>query len=143
MPNDGLYWWGYVSDNLEQISSANGWSSTLAMRGATMNTNNFNTKTASGTYGFNGLGTKNPVPSATKFCAIARGITASNNTCGSIRSFASKALSNQTNNVAITQSASAQKFEIDTSTLSNIYMTFCSAASAGNLEADWFAAWYE
>lgn len=61
MPNNVLYWYGYTTSNMQDITSANGWSNPygLVMNAPTYNTNNLYFGSASGT--LIGIGTKNAV----------------------------------------------------------------------------------
>ena len=76
-----LYWYGYQSDNLEIMSTANGWpalTSTGSYTEPTFNKNNITLTTNANTFG--GIGTKNSVPSASKWNMISVNSVASKNT---------------------------------------------------------------
>ena len=61
MPDNAVYWWGYESANLEDISSANGWAS-IGNRTYLNPTHNTNSILINGSGTGNcGVGTKNPV----------------------------------------------------------------------------------
>lgn len=81
MPDHVLYWYGYQSDNLEVMSTANGWptlSSTGSYTNPTFNKNDISLTTTTNTYG--GVGTKNSVPSVSKWYMISVNSAANKNT---------------------------------------------------------------
>lgn len=70
-----LYWWGYVSDNLQNCTSANGWSvQTYSMVAPTYNTSNISMETSSNQ--LKGVGTASKV-NLSSVKAIATGVTIS------------------------------------------------------------------
>jgi hypothetical protein len=70
-----LYWWGYVSDNLQNCTSANGWSvQTYSMVAPTYNTSNISMATSSSQ--LKGVGTTSKV-NLSSVKAIATGVTIS------------------------------------------------------------------
>lgn len=90
MPDKSLYWWGYESDDLEDCTSANGWSyATYSFTTPTHNTRNISITSRSG-YVISGVGTKNAV-SGTTLYAISKGISAINGNYGGIGTEPSKA----------------------------------------------------
>lgn len=73
MPNKNvLYWFGYKSDNLQDISSANGWSGST-FNAPTYSTNKITFTSSSGV--LCGVGNKNALVGNTKLCEIYKGIT--------------------------------------------------------------------
>ena len=65
MPDDALYWYGYISDKVQVISSANGWSSDGygSFVNPSLNSNNFSYNVGNGSSA--GYGTKQPVTANT------------------------------------------------------------------------------
>ena len=79
MPDNALYWWGYQSDNCEEISTANGWVSGGTNQPIVSN-NAFNTRdvTMSVTArSVTGIGNKNAISGTTMSC-IGQGVSGSN-----------------------------------------------------------------
>lgn len=84
-----LYWYGYDSGDIEDCTSANGWSNTgLTFSAPTHNTNDITLYSGAAEQG-QGVGTKNTV-SGTTFNAIAQGITIASNEYGLIQAPSSK-----------------------------------------------------
>ena len=83
MPDNALYWWGYKSDDSEDCTSANGWTSTYTMSAPTYNINNI-TCTTTGT-NLKGIGTKNAVSNKTF-----KVIVTSTNTTANLSNYSSK-----------------------------------------------------
>lgn len=69
-----LYWWGYESDGIEDLSTANGWSGTFTA--PSHNTNDITTTSTGSVY--NGVGSKTPL-NMTKLMAIVQGLASSGN----------------------------------------------------------------
>ena len=73
MPDNALYWWGYMSDDAEVISSANGWTHTnYTFTNPTFNTTSARVSSSSGVE--SGIGSKNAI-NATKSKMVAQGVT--------------------------------------------------------------------
>lgn len=70
MPDNTLYWWGWLSDELEKCTAANGWSDGQGFTltdALVFNTNKITASTSGNNY--TGIGTKNPI-NATKIHVI-------------------------------------------------------------------------
>ena len=85
MPDNTLYWYGYESDDLEDCTTANGWS----IYGATMvapthNTNNIRCNPNSSSLYMAGVGNKTALSANKTLNVIYQGITASSNIYGEI-----------------------------------------------------------
>ena len=77
MPNNSLYWWGYMSDNCEDTTTANGWALTggspVSFIAPTHNTTNISASSTSD-YVWCGIGTKSSISSSvTKLHSITTG----------------------------------------------------------------------
>lgn len=76
MPNSNtLYWWGYRSSNLENCTSANGWSLgwSATLRTPTVNTNDLYMNAPN--YDLCNVGTSTPIASADKLYGIMKGVS--------------------------------------------------------------------
>lgn len=95
MPDNALYWWGYESDNLEDCSSANGWSlNGLTFENPTKSTNYIDLN-SSANLKASGIGTKNAVSTST-INLIATGISDTNGTYGDTSANATKDITYRT-----------------------------------------------
>lgn len=128
-----LYWWGYESDNLEDMSTANGWSYSGSTFGVpSKNTNSMRFSTSNGVS--IGVGSKNAV-SASKVNVVTQGITAAYSNYGFVTAYQSK--SNWSGENAITN-ASLSKTEMTSSGDKYIF-----THSASGRVMDLYAFWYE
>lgn len=113
-----LYWYGYQSDNLEIMSTANGWptlSSTGSYTSPTFNKNDISLTTSTSTFG--GVGTKNVV-SASKWNMISVNSVANKNTA--LQSSAGKATNTDLLRVYATNT-SVEKSVLDDTYITNRY----------------------
>lgn len=136
MPDNALYWWGYESSNLENCTSANGWSGSYAYIAPTHNTNNISFSTSSNQ--LCGIGTKNTV-SASKFYGIAKTTSGSNaHVIASSASPVSKSTSSNTDyDQPFTSTLSCQGVSNTKSP------TYCSVRFAVGAVGTCNAFWYE
>lgn len=133
-----LYWFGYEDSNLEDLSSANGWTlpSGYSFNTPTHNTNKITCSGASSKYV--GVGNKNAINNLAKIHSISQGITAATNTYGFIGQATSKNLStfNWAGQIELS-SLTHNNFTVQNGMS---YMTF---ASVQNRVIDYYACWYE
>ena len=73
-PDNALYWWGYESSNLEDMTSANGWSRTNVTLSAPTHDNQYISIGSSS--GWQGVGSKTTM-SASKIHTVAQGVSGS------------------------------------------------------------------
>lgn len=128
-----LYWWGYMSDNLEDMNTANGWSYSGTTFGVpSKNTNSMRFSTSNGVSV--GVGSKNKV-SASKVNVVTQGVTVAYNNYGFVTAYQSK--SNWSGETSIAN-ASLSKTEITSSGDKYIF-----THSASGRAMDLYAFWYE
>ena len=97
-----LYWYGSIGDNLEELSSASGWSYTgYTFQSPTYDTNKIRCNSASGK--LSGVGTKNKVSGITKL--IAQGITIYNGAYGFLMDNSDKSLNSAVEAITFTNNA--------------------------------------
>lgn len=129
-----LYWWGYESSNLEDCSSANGWSvQTYSMVAPTYNTNDITASTSSGQ--LKGVGTKNPV-NMNNANFIVTGV----NYVSPAYTIQANATSKNINSLSTyiySDSTTIKKYNINQSGTYNI-MFYSSAGRGGKLHALWY-----
>lgn len=89
MPNNVLYWWGYVGD-IEDLTTANGWSYTRTLVAPTRNKNDITIYAATGS--LCGIATTSALQTSDKIIHIGQGVTASNNNYGGMAVSANKSL---------------------------------------------------
>lgn len=140
MPDNALYWWGYESSELEDMSTANGWSTDISpftFGTPTRNTNyiDFNSSTGNTVIG---VGAKNK--HSGNFVAIIEGITLSNNAYGGFQCADTKSWFNLSSQEIITNNA-ITKYEL--SNQINKYMNATSNYSGGVRRSYLYAMWYE
>lgn len=130
-----LYWWGYMSDNCESLSTGNGWTpaTNYTFTAPTFNKNSFYVTTGSNT--ISGIGNKSSID-VTKMCVIAQGVTISGVRYGAATQTATKAIS-WDNWIEIT-SNSLTKYE--KSITGSHYITLLANASRA---LNGYALWYE
>ena len=138
MPNDNvLYWYGYKSSNLEDISTANGWTNTTFVA-PTYNTNSIRLSSSAGK--LSGVGNKNAITGISKLCTIYKGVTAAGAGAsahyGVVASNTSKATNGASQYSTFTENVVAYK-EIQAT---NDYVFV--ACESGRV-SDIYALWYE
>lgn len=134
MPDNTLYWWGYESSELENMTSTNGWS----YSGITFGTPSRNTTSItlnSATKNAVGIGSKNTV-NAEKISIITQGVTVAWDIYGFLTSDVTK--SNWGSDVTLITNASLSKNEHITT--SNKY---AFTYSVDNRTMNVYAFWYE
>lgn len=134
MPNNALYWFGFVGNDLENCVSANGWSvNTYTMSAPTYNTNDITAGTTTNV--LKGVGTKSAI-NMNKLVLISTGITY----VSPAYSVQAIALAKNINNLATyayTDSTSIKKYEIVQSGTYNA-MFYAANGRAGKLHAMWY-----
>ena len=134
MPDNVLYWWGYESDNLENCTSANGWSvQTYSMVAPTYNTNDITASTSSGQ--LKGVGTKNPV-NMNNANFIVTGVTYVSSAY-TIQANATSKNINSLSTYIYSDSTTIKKYNINQSGTYNL-MFYSSAGRSGKLHALWY-----
>ncbi len=135
MPNNCLYWWGYESSNLEDISTANGWSySGYTFTTPTRNTNKITLNAAA--VKLSGIASSVVAASGTVVHAIVQGVTGSGGTYGAVAGYKKNF---STYDITDVTSTSIQKVST-TMTTSDKYI---SVASSNVRASDCYALWYE
>lgn len=134
MPDNSLYWYGYVDSNCEDMTNDNGWSGTYT--NPTHNTNNVLVQASSGTSTC-GIGTKNTI-SFNKAIAIVKGETAGSGTYGNIAATPSKTVGAEGEIAQSITSSAVAKVEVTNSNL-----TYCDVHSRNNRAFTLYALWYE
>ena len=97
VPDNALYWYGYMSDKFEDCTSANGWSRSSYSASAPTHETNYIDCAISGTYKFSMVGTKDTLPSGTVLNAVCQGVTVSGGEAGYIAVYPSKTMSSTSN----------------------------------------------
>lgn len=129
MPDNALYWWGYRG-NIEDVTTANGWSDSRTLVSPTYSTNSVVTSSGSNSTCY--VGSKNKI-TASKAYAIG---TNTGTDASYIASSPSKSLG--TIDRGFLASSGISKAEI--SSISDSYIIFGGLAARS---ATWNAAWYE
>ena len=94
MPDNALYWYGWISDSLQDASGTNGWSySSYTFMAPTYQTNYVDLTSVSNYY--MGVATKNKLPSGTVAKCITYGVTAVDTIYGSLFAIPTKAYASQ------------------------------------------------
>lgn len=136
---DTLYWFGREDDNLEDMTSANGWTrNTYTFSAPTHNTTDVDCN-ANGTQVISGIGSKNKITSLTKTYAIAQGVTAVNSSYGNTKTEPSKAVDASTATSQVLYDTNTSKFYQGNLEISNNYLTACCIA---NRRCKVSALWY-
>lgn len=79
MPDNALYWWGYESTNIQDVSTANGWSHIYTLDAPTHNTNNISCNSA-GTSHLCAIGSATSISAFSKIKVIAKKTSGNANT---------------------------------------------------------------
>lgn len=135
-----LYWWGYESSELEDMSTANGWATGITPFTFGTPTRNTNYIDFNGSAGNTvvGVGAKNK--HSGDFVVIIEGITLSNNAYGGFQCADTKSWYNLSAQEIITNSV-ITKYELSNQT--NKYMNATSNYSGGVRRSYLYAMWYE
>ena len=146
MPENTLYWWGYINSNCESVTSANGWTSRSTLLDPVYNVQNVALHHDAVNQKGAGIGNKTAISSANKVVGIMQGISQSSNIYGYIvitNPTSSKTLSDTsqpfTAQVVVDTNVMA-KYEIDTSSYTNFYFAEYTE-SVRSMTA--FALWLE
>jgi len=138
MPDNCLYWYGYMSSDAEETKPANGWTlySGYTFVAPTYSTNKLTMTTVliSGGNTQCGIGSKNIVNNATRLCTITQGKTMDKTRYGELFSAANKTLVNDTE---LTNSAIAKSQK----TISG--SSYVAVMTNGARSIDVYALWYE
>lgn len=132
MPDNTLYWWGYVGDNLENASSANGWSwSGRSFVDPTYNTHDIQLSTGSGQIAI--VGNKNAI-SCSKVYSIAR----ATNDGLEMKTSTSKNVVTSITGTTSTSSSTNSLLQVS-QTVTNGYVTIiCQNTQVGYASAFWY-----
>lgn len=138
MPDNTLYWWGYMSNECESMISGNGWNrSGYTFSAPTYSTNSFDCNASTQTT-ITGIATKSKV-TVSKVHAVAKGTTAVNSAYGNIVAQPSKTTSSSNDGQVNIDSSSIKAYELVPNVL-NDYMTLMTV----NLRRfTGYAFWYE
>ena len=136
MPDNALYWYGYRSASLENMSTANGWSGNTYIA-PTENTNKITL--AAGSSQVCGVGTSTQISSASTLHTIAQGVTVASNQAGNINARTSKTTSGSAALTTIISNSTLAHWTI-TSISASYY--FCAQSNNGR-KMDMYALWYE
>lgn len=136
MPDNSLYWWGYESSDLDDMTTTNGWSWNKTMTAGTHNTNSVGFSTTANPYTISGVSSKNSI-NASILHGIYNGTTAVDGTYGYLITFTAK------NNYSIGEHEEIKSSGLRhvTKNLSNAEY-LCSMAQDGMVGA-LSALWYE
>ena len=138
MPDNALYWWGYESPDLEDMTTANGWSySSLTLTAPTHNTQSISFSGSESTH--RGIASKTP-KNANSVSAIANCITADSGTYGFIGAIDNKNINTATSDAG-TFAASGMQYINHAITLMDSGYVNLRTAKARNMTA--YALWYE
>ena len=127
MPDNVLYWYGYVGSNLEDFTTANGWTpwTSYSLNTPTHNTNNIRCYSNS-TYYVQGVASK--IALSGKIKSIYKGITANDGDYGYIHAYSSKTLTSATDLLSTRLSSSGVNY-LETTAISNGYIVYYAANS--------------
>ncbi len=142
MPNNALYWYGYMSGDCEELSSVNGWTNANGFISSTFNTNYVSCVTHNQGWKQAGIAKKTSLASASAVNVIAQGVTISTDNCyGYIGAVLNKTIgaTSWVDSSAKITSNTLVKVTKDVSSGSNIY----PLAVAGDSDANIYALWYE
>lgn len=139
MPNNSLYWYGYIDDNTESVLTLNGWG--LGTTPLTFNTNMASLVRTSRTSG--GIGTKNPVSGITKINTIIKANDRNINGGVNIDAVKSKYSSACAYYEPTTMFPSADTWYYYGFTPTNSMDGYIQMWSDAACNVDWAAFWYE
>lgn len=136
MPENTMYWYGYIGKNFESCTSSTGWSVSGggSFSNPTYTTQYIQLTSSTGVTGM--VGTSNKV-NVTKVCVLQQGVTVVSNYYGRLSERPSKTITSPTNTVQITSTA-ITKYEI-TMTGEN----YATAHSSGGQTSKVYAMWTE
>ena len=146
MPDNTLYWWGYINSNCESVTSANGWTSRSTLLDPVYNAQNValhhdavNGKGA-------GIGNKTAISSANKVVGVIQGVTLGNGRYGYIAAtnpLTAKTLSDTSNPFTQTVDVltnTKATYAMATSNYSNFY---CALYTESTRSMTAYAFWYD
>ena len=142
MPENSLYWFGYMDSDCEELSGSNGWSNANGFISSTFNTNYVSCVTKNQGWKQSGIAKKTPLASASAVNGIAQGVTINTDNCyGYIGATIDKTIGSGhwVNGSEKIPSTSLAKVTKDISSGSNIYPLIVSGDSNVNI----YAMWYE
>ena len=139
MPENALYWYGYIDDNCETISTANGWTVASSTGTPVYNTNSVRCTASSNQN--TGIGNKNSV-TVTQINTICKGVTAASGQYGQTGMSSDKNISTAASNYGATwYTNSSLELVTYTPTLGNT--GFIRAQAINTRAVDISALWYE
>ena len=120
-PDNSLYWWGYENSNLEDVTSANGWSQgSVTLDSPTHNQTTISIVASGGAH-ISGIGTKKMLSSISAIKCIAKATTLVSNTAGRFNSQSSKTNFVYSSGGTAMNSTSDTLYTIDATSLGNKY----------------------
>lgn len=141
MPDNALYWWGYESSNLEDVTAANGWTmGTYNVQTPTHSTNKI-TVSATGSNSFCGVGSKNSV-NLTNYYMITDGVTKAGNEYGNIALIQTKDVSSSAINLKGAWLTNAD-MALATLSLDAADDAYTNIRALNNRATDVYALWYD
>lgn len=146
MPDNTLYWWGYINSNCESVTSANGWTSRSTLLDPVYNAQNVALHHDAANGKGAGIGNKTPISSANKVVGVIQGVTLSNGRYGYIAAtnpLTTKTFSDTSNpftqTVDVLTNTKAQ-YAMATSNYSNFY---CALYTESTRSMTAYAFWYD
>ena len=136
MPENVLYWWGYESANLEDLSSANGWSWSQGWNGTPIHNTNNITMTGAGSLSIQGVGSKYPVAYTSVMC-----ICESTSSASGYTQFGTQASKNIGDSSAVIEVVDIQNGFNTVSTSGTGYVRAATCGNGNTTTLD--ALWYE
>ena len=139
MPDNTLYWWGYMSDNAESVIASNGWSWTnFSMPAPTYNTNDVYWGNQTGEKG-GGIGTKNKVSNISKCHVVWSGSPSGNSWINMTNSKNTNDEVSGTHNVLALNTANTQVYQYHAYDNIDAYIEWLTLRTAwGRLNALWY-----
>ena len=141
MPSGALYWYGWVSDNIESAITSNGWTlvgmiSSVSLEAPTFARNAISTKYATSTDKIHGVGTPNTISNKSSIVLVTSHITyGTGESTSFFEIMSAKQIRSTGDNILaqedVGKDVSLLRSEIDTSSFSNFYVTCWSSTKAG------------
>lgn len=137
MPENSLYWWGYISDEIEEVSAANGWT---APSGRTLASPTFSTnkiELSSSTNQYCRISTIDKMSSGLTFNVIVKGITPYNNKYGNVDGVVDKNFSGTITTLSSLTSDTLTKLSAENTVNDNYIMFGSDVGRASEMYAFW------
>jgi len=135
-PDNSLYWYGYESSDLADLTVANGWNPPSGFSWGTPTHNANDITLTSGGSTIVGVVSKNTI-SYKKSHFILNGVTLANSEYGRIRTFSSKSWESTTNTITVTTSG-VHKVDDNTERTNQYVCPFSASNSAMKVNAIWY-----